>query len=58
MVVPREIMCSQARQSVVVIDGMWIVVATQCKFMLAFLASMFGSCYPQMYVAMFWPLHR
>ena len=39
---------SQARQSVVVIDGMWIIVATQCKFMLAFLASAFGGCYPIM----------
>ena len=34
----------------VVIDGMWIVVATQCKFMLAFLGSAFGGCYPHMYV--------
>ena len=39
---------SQARQSVVVIDGMWIIVATQCKFVLAFLASAFGDCYPIM----------
>ena len=37
---------AQARQSVCKIDGGWSVVSTQSKFMLAFVASSFGSCYP------------
>eukprot|EP01043_Picozoa_sp_COSAG02_P028713 COSAG02_NODE_1753_length_11053_cov_5.509129_7_plen_903_part_00 len=37
---------SQARQSVLIIDGMWAVGANQSKFLLALLSSMIGTCYP------------
>ena len=37
---------------------MWIIVATQCKFVLAFLASTFGGCYPIMCVAILDSCHR
>ena len=41
---------AQKRQSVVAIDGMWTVVATQTKFFLAIVASAFGDCHPFMCV--------
>ena len=52
LLVPYYVAClhmqatSQARQSVVKIDGGWSVVSTQTKFMLAIIASTFGGCYP------------
>ena len=33
-------------QSAVSIDGTWSITVTQCKFMLAIIASSFGDCYP------------
>ena len=38
----------QKRQSVVAIDGVWTVVASQAKFLLSAVASAFGDCYPTM----------
>eukprot|EP01043_Picozoa_sp_COSAG02_P011098 COSAG02_NODE_403_length_23058_cov_12.124134_15_plen_849_part_00 len=35
-----------ARQSVVIVDGTWSIIATQSKFILAVVASSFGDCYP------------
>ena len=37
---------AQARQSVVVVDGTWNVVASQSKFILALIASFVGECHP------------
>ena len=36
------------RQSVIAIDGMWAVVASQTKFFLAVVASSYGDCHPLM----------
>ena len=41
----------QARQSVIVIDGVWNVASTQLKFILAIIASSAGGCYPIVMVA-------
>jgi hypothetical protein len=37
---------AQARQTVVKIDGGWLVVTMQSKFLLAVIASSFGECFP------------
>jgi hypothetical protein len=37
---------AQARQTVVRIDGGWLVVTIQSKFLLAVIASSFGECFP------------
>eukprot|EP01043_Picozoa_sp_COSAG02_P002171 COSAG02_NODE_49_length_45106_cov_298.436177_28_plen_339_part_00 len=44
---------AQKRQSVVAVDGMWTVVASQTKFFLAVVASAFGDCHPFMCVTYF-----
>ena len=39
---------AQKRQSVVAVDGMWTIAASQAKFLLAVVASAFGDCHPLM----------
>ena len=52
LLVPYYLAClwmqleSNKTQSVVVINGSWSIVVTQCKFVLAIIASSFGGCYP------------
>ena len=52
LLVPYYLAClwmqleSNKTQSVVVINGSWSIVVTQCKFVLGIIASSFGGCYP------------